>query len=70
MGASIEINFRVWRLGLGWTQRQAALELGYSRKMIQLYDEGKKSPPLVLILAMENLSNRHENPTSSVRSAA
>jgi transcriptional regulator with XRE-family HTH domain len=45
-------DFRSWRIGLGLTQEQAALRLGYSRRVMQLYDQGKKEPHVEMILAM------------------
>ena len=56
MKGGSQTDFRLWRQHHGWTQFEAAMRLGYSRGVIQLYDEGKKEPPLVMLLAMLAIS--------------
>lgn len=44
-------QFTAWRKRLGFTQAQAAVALGMSRRQIQYYEDGSQAVPLVVDLA-------------------
>jgi transcriptional regulator with XRE-family HTH domain len=59
-------EFRNWRLGLGWTQPEAANRLGISVSMLSDYERGTRrgtiraAPvPTAIALACETLSRRY-----------
>jgi transcriptional regulator with XRE-family HTH domain len=35
-------DFKAWRKAMGWTQTEAAIELGISRGSVELYERGSR----------------------------
>lgn len=49
------MDVRAWRDRMGWTQREAAEQLGVSLSMYRLYEYGEYAPPRPVELAMAAL---------------
>lgn len=49
-------EFKEWRIGMGWTQREAAVALDIHTKTVSTYECGTAAIPKVVALATERLS--------------
>ena len=50
-------DFRQWRHRLGWTQSEAARQVGRTRQMVIHYEAGTYQPELSVRLAMNALEH-------------
>lgn len=59
-------ELREWRVGLGWTQIEAAAALGVSVLTYRLWEWGKRSPdnPKMVGLACERLRAKRRRPAA------
>jgi hypothetical protein len=68
--------FRLWRVKLGLTQLEAGQALGLSVFPIRAYDQGRKNPPRLVLLAMTSVARglqpygQPSSPRPAARAAA